>query len=99
MYKCVRGSMGGRGRTSWKVRGRFGEGSSRHRAGTEPAARYTAGDPAPDPPVGILYGSLIIPLLQPSSELAIMELSQQSTLIADVLDPYMGPMWILYGSL
>ena len=66
------------GESSGKVRGRFGEGSGRQRGGSGPAA----GAPAPDPPVGILYGTFIIPLLEPSSELAIRELSQQSTLIA-----------------
>ena len=65
------GALRGRfGEGSGKVRGRFGTASGRQR------------EPAPDPPVGILYGILIIPLLEPSSELAIMELQQQSTLIA-----------------
>ena len=47
MCKCVRGALGGRGGTSGKVRGRFGEGSGkvRGRFGT------AAGEPAPDPPV------------------------------------------------
>ena len=55
-----------------KVRGRFGGGSGtvRRRFGE------AMGEPAPDPPVGILYGTRIIPLLEPSSELAIRELAR-----------------------
>ena len=52
----VRGRFG---EESGKVGGRFGEGSGavRERFGEAP------GEPAPDPPVGILYGTLIILLL------------------------------------
>ena len=38
-----------------------------------------------------------MPLLEAFSEFAIQELTQQGTVIAAVLDPYMGPTWILYG--
>ena len=72
MYKCVRGSLGGRESTSGKVRGMFGEGSGKVRKASGGATQGQA----PDPPVGILYGSLIIPLLEPSSELAIREYYQ-----------------------
>ena len=57
------------GEGSGKVRGRFEESSGKVRGSFGPAA----GGPAPDPPVGILYGTLIILLLEPSSELAIRE--------------------------
>ena len=70
MCKCVRGTLGGRGSTSGKVRGRFGDGSGmvRGRSGEGPGkVRKASGGAtqgqAPDPPVGILYGTLIILLL------------------------------------
>ena len=50
-------------------RGSFEEGSGKLRVSSGGAA----GEPAPDPPVGIIYGSFLIPLLEPSSELAITD--------------------------
>ena len=55
------------------VREHSGEGSGRQRERSGTAA----GEPAPDPPVGILYGILIILLLEPFSELAITEIHEQ----------------------
>ena len=86
MCKCVRGSLEEPGGAAWGQRG-----GSVGAAGEPRGA--TAGTPC-----GHLYGNLIILMLEPFSELAIRELPEQSTLIAVVLDPYMGPMWILYGS-
>ena len=71
------GTLGGRGSTSGKVRGRFGEGSEKVRADIEPpSSRHRAGTAGASarPPCGHLYRILIIPLLEPSSELAIREI-------------------------
>ena len=72
--------LGGLWEAAGALRGRFGEGSGvvRGRFGGGSGAvlgRFgeATGEPAPDPPVGILYGTLIVPLLEPSSELAIKE--------------------------
>ena len=81
MYNCDRG---GRESISGKVRGRFEKTNRgreigfprKHREDSEEPSR----GPAPDPPVGILYGNLIIPLLEPSSEFVIMELHKIKTI-------------------
>ena len=68
MYNCVRGILGGRESTSGKVRGRFEKkqkNSVEVNRFSEGANEEPSGEPAPDPPVGILYGTLIILLLEP----------------------------------
>ena len=69
MCKCVRATLEEPGGAAGNVRGRFRGGSLKIRG----RFREATGEPAPDPPCGHFYGTLIILLLQPASELAIRE--------------------------
>ena len=68
--KAFRGRFveGSKKNKNWGKGNRFSEEAPRGRQ--EPSR-----EPASDPPVGILYGTLIILLLEPSSEFAIKEYS------------------------
>ena len=72
MCKCVKALWTSRGGATTKVRGRFGEGSEKVR-GRFGGAAGSHGGASARPPCGHVYGTLIILLLEPSSELAIRE--------------------------
>ena len=78
MSKCVRGALEEPGGAAGNVRGRFGEGSGKvirtFREGSG-KVRGSHGGASARPPCGHLDGTLIILLLEPSSELAIKEKS------------------------
>ena len=83
MYNCDRG---GRESTSGNVRGRSEQTNRGREIGFPRKHREDSEEPSggqPDPPVGILYGNFIIPLLEPFSEFVIRELHKIKTIKID----------------